>query len=314
MIHSNLIEKTCLYCEENFLANRIDRQFCSKSCKQMNYKKQLMSKIKLQDGKETEIDTLLINPLEGMNTDFPLSNKLASELKDANWINTNTSLTESKELSTQKEVIVQPENVTYYQPIPYVFSSEWIENLKSLYSNRKRYLDLKITKSIKGTELGSNVWMAEHYFCIVETLLILSEQKQVELDDMIMVYNAINKLIEIEQCNKEHSAFIYLAEMKYWHQKLKSFCIIHQGQKMVQFRLFAETKHELLLQRKELAITNDNIGFAMLLRNLKTIKLSHDSVKKVISYAEKIQELKEKMDKRRALRKQKEWRNSSTSG
>lgn len=217
--------KTCTYCKKEFEAKRIDKHFCSASCRQLNHLQR--KAVVLFGNVSNEVGNVKVNPekIEG-NKIEKHENDVENEFKQVN----------SKFI---KEVI-------------FLLKRRSIEeDLHSFIRNSKQHF-----KSI--------AWVNVRLRCLIEVLLLVSERKRLPLIDLIEITNAFICLVKSEHFKKLPTNFLYYNIAKDLRDKLKVICIENEGVQELPLKLNRRLKIELIVYRCELRAVASKIKFSEL--------------------------------------------------
>jgi hypothetical protein len=145
---------------------------------------------------------------------------------------------------------------------------KWIAELYNRYEKRQYYDRFNMPHIYFKDKMLEADWVSIHYRCLIECVLTLANIKTIEWNDIAELTNAFTFLTTCEYFKKLPFNYPYIKDMITLRDKLKSFCMETQNEEFVQFHLKAETKHDLLLQKFELAFPK--ITFNELQLNFKT--------------------------------------------
>lgn len=224
--------KTCTYCKKEFEAKRIDKHFCSASCRQLNH---LQRKAVVLFGNVS-------NEIENVKT---------------NEQNVKTYPVKIEEKITEKQVD-KVENE--FKQV----SSKFITEIISLLKRRSIEEDLHSFIRNNKQHFKSIAWVNVRLRCLIEVLLLVSERKQLPLIDLIEITNAFICLVKSEHFKKLPSNFLYYNIAKDLRDKLKVICIENEGVQELPLKLNRRLKIELIVYRCELRAVASKIKFSEL--------------------------------------------------
>jgi hypothetical protein len=224
--------KTCTYCKKEFEAKRIDKHFCSASCRQLNH---LQRKAVVLFGNVS-------NEVENVKTDEQ---------------NVKTYPVKIEEKITEKQVD-KVENE--FKQV----SSKFIKEIISLLKRRSIEEDLHSFIRNNKQHFKSLAWVNVRLRCLIEVLLLVSERKQLPLIDLIEITNAFICLVKSEHFKKLPTNFLYYNITKDLRDKLKVICIENEGVQELPLKLNRRLKIELIVYRCELRAVASKIKFSEL--------------------------------------------------
>ena len=256
--------RICGHCKEVFLPKRKDVMYCSPSCRQMAYMQRKfvspviinnLQEIELQNKpnekpsidslnnqtNETSIDVLeenkkvSIDVLKNVNqTDIPLTNTIINENNISNT--TNASNSKDDKPSIEKYDYVE---------------SKYINSLANLINDRD---NITILNYLLVTNTNYHVfWIGQRLKCLAECLLLFSEMKTTNLEDLKEICNAFTLLIQSPSFKELPAKFPYTLYIKQLREKLKQLIIENQNEEHIQFKINTENKKELMITRFELS-------------------------------------------------------------
>lgn len=230
--------KTCTYCKKEFEAKRIDKHFCSASCRQLNH---LQRKAVVLFGNVS-------NETENVKTDEQ---------------NVKTYPVKIEAKITEKQVD-KVENE--FKQV----SSKFIKEVISLLKRRSIEEDLHSFIRSNKQHFKSIAWVNVRLRCLIEVLLLVSERRRLPLIDLIEITNAFICLVKSEHFKKLPTNFLYYNIAKDLRDKLKVICIENEGVQELPLKLNRRLKIELIVYRCELRAVTSKIKFSEL--NFKTNK------------------------------------------
>lgn len=224
--------KTCTYCKKEFEAKRIDKHFCSASCRQLNH---LQRKAVVLFGNVSK-------EVENVKTDEQ---------------NVKTYPAKIEEKVTEKQV-GKIENE--FKQV----SSKFIKEIISLLKRRSIEEDLHSFIRNNKQHFKSIAWVNVRLRCLIEVLLLVSERKRLPLIDLIEITNAFICLVKSEHFKKLPTNFLYYNIAKDLRDKLKVICIENEGVQELPLKLNRRLKIELIVYRCELRAVASKIKFSEL--------------------------------------------------
>lgn len=161
--------KTCAYCNKEFEARRVDKHFCSASCRQLNH---LQKKAITLFGNES---------------------KSIDELEEVTIRQTIPAI-EEEPVVIKKEKTVEKQ----YKEIQSRFLNDIISQLK------RRSIEVSIQAYVQNNKaFTKNVsWINVRLRCLIEILLLISERKSLPLADLVEITNAFTLLLKSEHLKK----------------------------------------------------------------------------------------------------------------
>ena len=232
---TNMI-KTCTYCKKDFEAKRIDKHFCSASCRQLNH---LQRKAVVLFGN--------------------VSNEVENVKTDEQNVKANPEKLDENKIEKQENDVVNE-----FKPV----SSRFIKEVISLLKRRSIEEDLHSYIRNNKQHFKSIAWVNVRLRCLIEVLLLVSERKCLPLLDLIEITNAFICLVKSEHFKKLPTNFLYYNIAKDLRDKLKVICIENEGVQELPLKLNRRLKIELIVYRCELRAVASKIKFSEL--NFKT--------------------------------------------
>lgn len=224
--------KTCTYCKKEFEAKRIDKHFCSASCRQLNH---LQRKAVVLFGNVPK-------EVENVKTDEQ---------------NVKTYPIKIEEKIIEKQI---NDIVNEFKPI----NSKFIKEIVSLLKRRTIEEDLHSFIRNNKQYFKSIAWVNVRLRCLIEVLLLVSERKRLPLIDLIEITNAFICLVRSEHFKKLPINFPYYNIVKDLRDKLKIICIENEGIQELPLKLNRRLKIELIVYRCELRAVASKIKFSEL--------------------------------------------------
>ena len=228
------MEKNCEYCKNIFTVERADARYCSPSCRQMAYmERKINSKANL-------------NAIEGVvnNETYPLI--------DASRENKETPID------------TMPENVNTSNIADKIKSQEKAEE-KEYKNKQSRFLNsiTELTDRDNMSVLNYCIcnkdytapayWVSVRLKCLIECVLLLSETKTTDLNDLKEICNAFMMVIQSRHFKSLPSRYPYIKTILGLKEKLKQICITQEQDDEIRFRLNDKNKIEFIATHYELA-------------------------------------------------------------
>lgn len=233
--------KTCKYCKEEFDAKRIDKNYCSASCRQLNHLQRKAVEMFGIGTKEESVKTSIDTLHENVKTDE------------------QTVKTVSPEVVKQKELHPIVNTEKEYKDSP----SRFIEEISELYKSRSIKHSHKLVSEDK--RVNENLkWINIRLRCLIEALLFVSERRSISISDLIEITNAFINLIKSEQFKRLPENYPYRYFVTDLRNKLKRVCIENEGAEEVPLKLNRKLKIELIVFRCELREVVPKIKFSEL--------------------------------------------------
>ena len=251
----------CDYCNEPFIVFRKDKKYCTHSCKQMAFLKRQECSLNFVRSKNQNVNNTIRQIDETSNGQNVKSDLIL--LDNAQETEVETSIKEQTtktSTNSNQPVLFERLNEQIYSPI----YCKWINELNERFDERgnNEWFRRHITSQIQ--------WVSLHYRCLLDTVLIVSDMKNIEWVDLAEITNAFTFFITTN-CFKDLPAdYPFTKEIILLREKLNNFCLETQEEEYVQFRLKFKTKKEFLLQRYELASVFSKINYNQLQLDFKT--------------------------------------------
>lgn len=268
------MEKICEHCGDLFIVKRKDVVYCSASCKQMaylnrrlnaHYTDEINNRVQLHDtsnhkpsidglqnskeNNETSIDTLnknnepsidilnkhiepSIDDLE--NNHSETTNDVSTEFEQETTNNLNTSNTTNEPTQTYKDI-----------------NSRFLTAISEL-SDQRDYISV-LNSCLYVHQNAPCFEVSERLKCLTECLLLFSEMKTTDIEDLKEVCNAFTLTIGSSYYKELPTLFPYTAYLVLLRNKLKQLIIENHKEKHIAFRLSTESKIELMATRYELS-------------------------------------------------------------
>ncbi|MBI3521449.1 MAG: hypothetical protein HY062_19075 [Bacteroidetes bacterium] len=141
------------------------------------------------------------------------------------------------------------------------YTSRCINELDYLHIERDNWSTLDKFFESKD-EAG--MWVSERYRCLVECLLLFSEMKLIELDDLKEVCNALTCVMQSKYYKYLHPSYPYISEIKELRERTKSKCLKEGAAIFIKYKLSKEQKQNMILARMELSQFVPKIKFSEL--------------------------------------------------
>ena len=273
------MEKICAYCKFLFTAARKDALYCSPSCRQMAYINRNMANslkgyaYRLQDQNQNVNYAdlkLSIDALEEKDLSIDISNKNAKASIDTLEKNTKPPIDVFKEkqdtsidssIDKAQRVTPETEEQTAETPNldeekvleqPYVMTcSKYLQALVNLISERNNMPKLMRCMNYRCRTSCHSI--GKRLKCLTECLLLFSEMKYTELEDLKEVCNALTLTIGSEYFQALPILFPYTDYMVELRDKLKHLIIENRHFEKIMFRLSTEHKLAIIATRYELS-------------------------------------------------------------
>ena len=233
--------KTCAYCKKEFDAKRIDKNYCSASCRQLNHLQRKAVEMFGATVKNESVKTSIDAFDENVKTDE------------------QTVKTVLPEVVKQGELqpIINTEKEYKYRP------SRFIEEVSALYKSRSIKHSHKLISDDKIVNKNLE-WINIRLRCLIEALLFVSERNSISISDLIEITNAFITLIKSEQFKKLPENYPYKHFVKDLRNKLKNICTENENVEEVPLKLNRKLKIELIVYRCELREVVPKIKFSEL--------------------------------------------------
>lgn len=231
------MEKICEHCGEPFEAKRKDVVYCSASCRQMAYmnRKFNFSANTSDQGKINFAGVTLNgeNSIEAI--DSPNEENLSEEVE------TDSSLDSNEHIGDKESSI--PEQINY--------ESKFNNAMVELFNDRE--YDTALNSCFYSKKSAPIYWVSIRLKCLVECLLMFSEMKFSDVDDLKEVCNAFILMTRSDCFIELPPNFPYKNYILNLREKLKQVCINNNELERIKFRISRENKIELMVTRFELS-------------------------------------------------------------
>jgi hypothetical protein len=238
--------KTCTYCKKEFDAKRIDKNYCSASCRQLNHLQRKAVEMFGVAVKEENVKASIDTSNENVKTDEQSVKMVLSEV-----------LKEEKQIP---EIVKEKKGIeTVYVNMP----SRFIEEVTAMYKSRSIKHSHKLVSDDRLVNKNLE-WINTRLRCLIEAVLFISERNSLSLADLIELTNAFIYLIKSEQFKKLPENYPYKFFVKDFRNKLKSVCMENSEAEDVPLKLSRKLKIELIVYRCELREVAPKIKFSEL--------------------------------------------------
>ena len=231
--------KTCTYCKKEFDAKRIDKNYCSASCRQLNHLQR----------KAVELFGINVKD-ESVNTSIDALNE-----------NVKTVLTEVVVTEDKPSVVLKQKNENE-KPYTYL-PSKFINEVTTLFKARGGMHSHKLISEYK--LINKNLeWINIRLRCLIEAVLFISEKNRITVQDLIELTNAFINLIKSDQFKKLPDNYPYRFFVKDLRNKLKRVCLENSDSEEIPLKLNRKLKIELIVYRCELREIVPKVKFSEL--------------------------------------------------
>jgi hypothetical protein len=233
--------KTCTYCKKEFDAKRIDKNYCSASCRQLNHLQRKAVEMFGVGIKEESVKTSIDTLNENVKTDEQTVKTVLPEVVKQEDLHAV--------INTEKEY-------------KYILS-RFVEEVSTIYKSRS----IKHSHNLVSEDrlVNENLkWINIRLRCLIEALLFVSERKSISLQDLIEITNAFINLIKSEHFKKLSENYPYRYFVTDLRNKLKRVCIENEGAEEMPLKLNRKLKIELIVFRCELREVAPKIKFSEL--------------------------------------------------
>lgn len=239
------MERLCQHCGLPFVPKRSDAAFCGRSCKQQAYfLRKIGSGIQNNNDISDNSDSLI-------------------EMTD-NTDNQEVSLSVTNNQSKPVNKTEKPQVEKEVVPLKDKKGGEYSSSFLDFIGQRIRLRDYETFLYAFEIEYPAlSYWINTRYLCLIESLLVLSEMKSIDLDDLKDISNAFQMLLRSEIFKNMPVAYPYENEMNKYFETIKMFCM-NSEEEIVELRFTRKTKAELLATRFELTQLVPRIGFNQL--------------------------------------------------
>jgi len=256
------MEYLCEYCKKPYLPKRTDSLYCSQSCRQLAYVLRKASsgelqdaKIKTDEEKEPELSSTTIGLTD--NDELPVNTATQNNLSEDpdNQIPVNIAKdlsvkTDKKELPVKTDKDKISVNNPGPEPEYEAYTSSYLTELNAIHDQNNTWYALDGFFS-KKNEAG--MWVSEKYRCLVECLLVFTEMKYVELDDLKELCNAFTDVIQSRYFKYLHPSYPYIDDIQELRELVRRACLKAGDCQQITYRLGRAQKQNLIVTRFELA-------------------------------------------------------------
>lgn len=209
------MEKECQHCKQNFVVQRVDSVYCSRSCRQLAY---------MQRKKEKE--------------QAGVSEKAISAE------GTISSLPAIMDLKT---VAIPKKEEKEYE----VYNSALLDEIRQQIEEDRRLPALG--SCIRIYEDIHSYWIGLRLRCLVECLLMFTEAKYTSVIDLMEICNAFTLLQRSVHYNHLPDEFPFTSIIRELRDKLKNLCLKAKKAEQIKFRMEMKDKMDLIIIRYTLA-------------------------------------------------------------
>ncbi|HTA63218.1 MAG TPA: hypothetical protein VK835_12210 [Bacteroidia bacterium] len=228
--------KTCAYCKEEFDAKRIDKNYCSASCRQLNHLQRKAVELFGVTVKEEHVKPSIDTSGENVKTVLPEIRKQEEQ---------NPAI----ELKKEKEYKFMPSK--FVDEVGTLYKTRSIKHTHNLFSN-----DKLINKNLE--------WVNVRLRCLIEAVLFISERKSITFMDLAELTNSFIHLIKSEHFKKLPDNYPFKHFTTDFKNKLKRICVENEGDEEVPLKLNRKLKIDLIVYRCELRDVVPKIKFSEL--------------------------------------------------
>lgn len=240
--------KTCKYCKKEFDAKRIDKNYCSASCRQLNHLQRKAVELFGTNVKDENVNPSIDTLSENVKTDEE---------------SVKTFLPELQVPEVKPTVIVEDEKPNTYLP------SKFINEVTTLFKARGGMFSHKLISENK--LINKNLeWVNIRLRCLIEAVLFISERNRIAVEDLIELTNAFINLIKSDQFKKLPENYPYTIFVKDLRNKLKKVCMENSDVEEIPLKLNRRLKIELIVYRCELREIVPKVKFSELTFNANT--------------------------------------------
>lgn len=238
--------KTCTYCKKEFDAKRIDKNYCSASCRQLNHLQRKAVELFGTNAKEENVNTLIDTLNENVKTD---EQNVKTILPDVVVTDDKPSIEIKKKIENEK---------------PYTYlPSKFINEVTTLFKARSGMYSHKLISENK--LINKNLeWVNIRLRCLIEAVLFISERNRITVPDLIELTNAFINLIKSDQFKKLPDNYPYRFFVKDLRNKLKRVCMENSDAEEIPLKLNWKLKIDLIVYRCELREIVPKVKFSEL--------------------------------------------------
>lgn len=217
------MERLCDHCKQSFVPKRADANYCGHSCRQRAYLARKAGQAIEQLGELTHIKSTQV--------------ELTDKKKKTDSAETSIAVTRE---DFQPAIVAEPMNDYYSSFLDYI-------GMRISLRHRDSFLS---AFEIRYPELS--FWVNGRCLCLIESLLAVSEMKEIDLDELKDICNAFHLFLNSETFKDLPVNYPYTNEMTKYYESIRQFCINSEEENVV-LRFTRTTKAELLAARFELA-------------------------------------------------------------
>lgn len=227
--------------------------YCSHSCRQFAYVLRKSTKEPVKDlSKATAVPLVEEISDNSIKQEFgQAENQSKLSVKTEKELSVNSE-TELPVLTDKQEII--PPVLTEIKPTVnengYAdHKSKYLMQLDRLHAERDVWYSLS---KFFDSNNEAGLWVSERYRCLIEVLLMFTEMKRIELDDLKEVCNAFTDVINSDYYQCLHPSYPYIDEIKKLREQIKNTCLKSTGEHF-KYRISKEKKQNLIVARFELS-------------------------------------------------------------
>ena len=238
--------KTCTYCKKEFEAKRIDKNYCSASCRQLNHIQRKAVEMFGVAVKKENVNTMIDTLHQSVKTD---EQTVKTVLPVAELVENKSPVILNENKEGEKE----------YKFLP----SRFIDKVTTLYKSRSVMLTHNLISNDK--LINKNLeWVNIRLRCLIEAVLFISERNKIPIPDLIELTNAFTFLLKSEQYKKLPENYPFRFFVKDFRNKLKNVCIENSDAEELPLKLNRKLKIELIVYRCELREIVPKVKFSEL--------------------------------------------------
>ncbi len=226
--------KTCTYCKKEFEAKRIDKNYCSASCRQLNHIQRKAVEMLGAVAKE-----------EAANASIDTSDQNLKTVEQT----VKTVLPEILIVEDKLPVVITEKKET--EPEYKHIQSKFLNELTTMRISRSGIQSDKLVSENK--LINKNLeWVNVRLRCLIEAVLFISERKSISIADLVELTNAFILLIKSEHFKKLPENYPFKHFAVDFKNKLKRICAENEDTEEVPLKLNRKLKIELIVYRCEL--------------------------------------------------------------
>lgn len=270
------MKRICIYCKTEFEAQRKDKHYCNPSCRQQAYmvrKGIAITGTNTSIHQNTLIDmTQLSEELQNLNIPPVIINDVSpnteQNVKTSNDASQNIIIKndvldqfleneKEKQIKTENEVLpeigkegkqMEKQEEKHYKPM----QSDFLVKLTDFLIRRNYDYELHVCTRENKASLNGIDWINIRFRCLVESLLTLSERKNILLDDLKEITNAFTFILISEYYKLLPENYPYIRTIKNLRNKLRNICIENETAEEISLKFSKELKIKLIALRCEL--------------------------------------------------------------